>query len=146
MLPPTRQLSLGTTDWLATGAFVLGKHSLAWECGLCGLPGSALSWGGGDLSHPAPPALPCWPVPCPGFPDGLLDFPGPPDYFPAPPDYFPALASCTAIPGGCPESDSLLCCLLRVESMSLADRGNPGNITSRLVEKKKARDCLIPMG
>ncbi|CAK7312055.1 3-ketoacyl-CoA thiolase, peroxisomal [Vulpes lagopus] len=33
-----------------------------------------------------------------------------------------------------------------VESMSLADRGNPGNITSRLVEKKKARDCLIPMG
>uniref|UniRef100_A0A3Q2IA04 Acetyl-CoA acyltransferase 1 n=1 Tax=Equus caballus TaxID=9796 RepID=A0A3Q2IA04_HORSE len=35
---------------------------------------------------------------------------------------------------------------LRVESMSLADRGNPGNITSRLVEKKKAQDCLIPMG
>ncbi|GAB5576965.1 3-ketoacyl-CoA thiolase [Prionailurus iriomotensis] len=34
----------------------------------------------------------------------------------------------------------------RVESMSLADRGNPGNITSRLVEKEKARDCLIPMG
>ncbi|KAM9601684.1 3-ketoacyl-CoA thiolase, peroxisomal isoform 2-T2 [Trichechus inunguis] len=33
-----------------------------------------------------------------------------------------------------------------VESMSLADRGNPGNITSRLVEQKKARDCLIPMG
>ncbi|KAB0360187.1 hypothetical protein FD754_004343 [Muntiacus muntjak] len=33
-----------------------------------------------------------------------------------------------------------------VESMSLADRGNPGNITSRLVEKEKARDCLIPMG
>lgn len=30
--------------------------------------------------------------------------------------------------------------------MSLADRGNPGNITSRLVEKEKARDCLIPMG
>uniref|UniRef100_A0A8I5TZE8 Acetyl-CoA acyltransferase 1 n=1 Tax=Pongo abelii TaxID=9601 RepID=A0A8I5TZE8_PONAB len=35
---------------------------------------------------------------------------------------------------------------LRVESMSLADRGNPGNITSRLMEKEKARDCLIPMG
>uniref|UniRef100_A0A8C8X494 Acetyl-CoA acyltransferase 1 n=1 Tax=Panthera leo TaxID=9689 RepID=A0A8C8X494_PANLE len=35
---------------------------------------------------------------------------------------------------------------LRVESMSLADRGNPGNVTSRLVEKEKARDCLIPMG
>uniref|UniRef100_A0A452QL73 Acetyl-CoA acyltransferase 1 n=1 Tax=Ursus americanus TaxID=9643 RepID=A0A452QL73_URSAM len=34
----------------------------------------------------------------------------------------------------------------QVESMSLADRGNPGNITSRLVEKEKARDCLIPMG
>uniref|UniRef100_H0WTR2 Acetyl-CoA acyltransferase 1 n=1 Tax=Otolemur garnettii TaxID=30611 RepID=H0WTR2_OTOGA len=33
-----------------------------------------------------------------------------------------------------------------VESMSLADRGNPGNITSRLVENEKARDCLIPMG
>ncbi|EAW64517.1 acetyl-Coenzyme A acyltransferase 1 (peroxisomal 3-oxoacyl-Coenzyme A thiolase), isoform CRA_e [Homo sapiens] len=30
--------------------------------------------------------------------------------------------------------------------MSLADRGNPGNITSRLMEKEKARDCLIPMG
>uniref|UniRef100_A0A452E416 Acetyl-CoA acyltransferase 1 n=1 Tax=Capra hircus TaxID=9925 RepID=A0A452E416_CAPHI len=25
-------------------------------------------------------------------------------------------------------------------------RGNPGNVTSRLVENKKARDCLIPMG
>uniref|UniRef100_A0A8C0E5Z4 Acetyl-CoA acyltransferase 1 n=1 Tax=Balaenoptera musculus TaxID=9771 RepID=A0A8C0E5Z4_BALMU len=35
---------------------------------------------------------------------------------------------------------------LRVESMSLADRQNPGNVTSRLVEKEKARDCLIPMG
>uniref|UniRef100_A0A2K6LSK8 Acetyl-CoA acyltransferase 1 n=2 Tax=Rhinopithecus TaxID=542827 RepID=A0A2K6LSK8_RHIBE len=35
---------------------------------------------------------------------------------------------------------------LRVESMSLADRGNPGNITSRLMDKEKARDCLIPMG
>uniref|UniRef100_A0A8C9CIX7 Acetyl-CoA acyltransferase 1 n=1 Tax=Phocoena sinus TaxID=42100 RepID=A0A8C9CIX7_PHOSS len=35
---------------------------------------------------------------------------------------------------------------LRVESMSLADRANPGNVTSRLVEKEKARDCLIPMG
>uniref|UniRef100_A0A8D2JSP0 Acetyl-CoA acyltransferase 1 n=1 Tax=Sciurus vulgaris TaxID=55149 RepID=A0A8D2JSP0_SCIVU len=35
---------------------------------------------------------------------------------------------------------------LRVESMSLADRGNPGNITSRLLENEKARDCLIPMG
>uniref|UniRef100_A0A8C9JY26 Acetyl-CoA acyltransferase 1 n=1 Tax=Panthera tigris altaica TaxID=74533 RepID=A0A8C9JY26_PANTA len=33
-----------------------------------------------------------------------------------------------------------------LSSMSLADRGNPGNITSRLVEKEKARDCLIPMG
>uniref|UniRef100_A0A8D0VVB5 Acetyl-CoA acyltransferase 1 n=1 Tax=Sus scrofa TaxID=9823 RepID=A0A8D0VVB5_PIG len=35
---------------------------------------------------------------------------------------------------------------LRVESMTLGDRGNPGNISSRLVEKEKARDCLIPMG
>ncbi|XP_036594222.1 3-ketoacyl-CoA thiolase, peroxisomal [Trichosurus vulpecula] len=33
-----------------------------------------------------------------------------------------------------------------VESMSMATRGNPGNITSRLVENSKARDCLIPMG
>ncbi|KAM6169458.1 3-ketoacyl-CoA thiolase, peroxisomal isoform 2-T2 [Rhynchocyon petersi] len=33
-----------------------------------------------------------------------------------------------------------------VESMSLADRGNPGNITSRLVENTKATHCLIPMG
>lgn len=33
-----------------------------------------------------------------------------------------------------------------VESMSMADRGNPGNITSRLVENSKAKDCLIPMG
>ncbi|XP_047387602.1 3-ketoacyl-CoA thiolase B, peroxisomal-like isoform X1 [Sciurus carolinensis] len=33
-----------------------------------------------------------------------------------------------------------------VESMSLANRGNPGNITSRLLENEKARDCLIPMG
>uniref|UniRef100_A0A2K6P365 Acetyl-CoA acyltransferase 1 n=1 Tax=Rhinopithecus roxellana TaxID=61622 RepID=A0A2K6P365_RHIRO len=40
----------------------------------------------------------------------------------------------------------LLFLLPRVESMSLADRGNPGNITSRLMDKEKARDCLIPMG
>lgn len=33
-----------------------------------------------------------------------------------------------------------------VESMSLSDRGNPGNISSRLLENNKARDCLIPMG
>ncbi|XP_012892533.1 PREDICTED: 3-ketoacyl-CoA thiolase B, peroxisomal-like, partial [Dipodomys ordii] len=33
-----------------------------------------------------------------------------------------------------------------VESMSMAERGNPGNISSRLVDNKKARDCLIPMG
>uniref|UniRef100_A0A8C3YSZ5 Acetyl-CoA acyltransferase 1 n=1 Tax=Catagonus wagneri TaxID=51154 RepID=A0A8C3YSZ5_9CETA len=33
-----------------------------------------------------------------------------------------------------------------VESMSLQDVGNLGNITSRLMEKDKARDCLIPMG
>ncbi|CAO2633230.1 3-ketoacyl-CoA thiolase B, peroxisomal [Lemmus lemmus] len=36
--------------------------------------------------------------------------------------------------------------LLRVESMSLSERGNPGNISSRLLENEKARDCLIPMG
>ncbi|XP_021121741.1 3-ketoacyl-CoA thiolase B, peroxisomal isoform X4 [Heterocephalus glaber] len=33
-----------------------------------------------------------------------------------------------------------------VESMSLAEIGKPGNITSRLLENEKARDCLIPMG
>ncbi|XP_038611443.1 3-ketoacyl-CoA thiolase, peroxisomal [Tachyglossus aculeatus] len=33
-----------------------------------------------------------------------------------------------------------------VESMSLAERSNPGNVTSRLLENEKARDCLIPMG
>ncbi|XP_034339893.1 3-ketoacyl-CoA thiolase A, peroxisomal [Arvicanthis niloticus] len=33
-----------------------------------------------------------------------------------------------------------------VESMSLSKRGNPGNISSRLLESEKARDCLIPMG
>uniref|UniRef100_A0A8I6AEX9 Acetyl-Coenzyme A acyltransferase 1B n=1 Tax=Rattus norvegicus TaxID=10116 RepID=A0A8I6AEX9_RAT len=36
--------------------------------------------------------------------------------------------------------------LLRVESMTLSERGNPGNISSRLLENEKARDCLIPMG
>ncbi|NIG58494.1 3-ketoacyl-CoA thiolase, peroxisomal [Pontoporia blainvillei] len=44
---------------------------------------------------------------------------------------------------GNPANDHLL---FSVESMSLADRANPGNVTSRLVEKEKARDCLIPMG
>uniref|UniRef100_A0A2I3TGQ8 Acetyl-CoA acyltransferase 1 n=1 Tax=Pan troglodytes TaxID=9598 RepID=A0A2I3TGQ8_PANTR len=62
-----------------------------------------------------------------------------------------ALAKCSAISGGVllgPSSPYLLLLFLlpRVESMSLADRGNPGNITSRLMEKEKARDCLIPMG
>uniref|UniRef100_A0A8C0XDV5 acetyl-CoA C-acetyltransferase n=1 Tax=Castor canadensis TaxID=51338 RepID=A0A8C0XDV5_CASCN len=33
-----------------------------------------------------------------------------------------------------------------VESMSLSGRMNPGNITSRAMENKKARDCLTPMG
>ncbi|KAM4815103.1 3-ketoacyl-CoA thiolase, peroxisomal isoform 1-T1 [Thomomys bottae] len=33
-----------------------------------------------------------------------------------------------------------------VESMSLSERMNPGNISSRLVDNEKARDCLIPMG
>ncbi|XP_048193313.1 3-ketoacyl-CoA thiolase B, peroxisomal-like [Perognathus longimembris pacificus] len=33
-----------------------------------------------------------------------------------------------------------------VESMSMSERGNPGNISSRLVDNEKARDCLIPMG
>lgn len=33
-----------------------------------------------------------------------------------------------------------------VESMTLSQRGNHGNISSRLLENEKARDCLIPMG
>lgn len=33
-----------------------------------------------------------------------------------------------------------------VESMTMGDAQNVGNITSRLVEKEKARDCLTPMG
>lgn len=33
-----------------------------------------------------------------------------------------------------------------VESMSLSGMGNPGNISSRLLESEKARDCLTPMG
>uniref|UniRef100_A0A8C6QTS2 Acetyl-CoA acyltransferase 1 n=1 Tax=Nannospalax galili TaxID=1026970 RepID=A0A8C6QTS2_NANGA len=31
-------------------------------------------------------------------------------------------------------------------SMSLSPKGNLGNLTSRLLENEKARDCLIPMG
>lgn len=30
--------------------------------------------------------------------------------------------------------------------MSLSGMGNPGNISSRLLESEKARDCLTPMG
>uniref|UniRef100_A0AAQ5XG14 Acetyl-CoA acyltransferase 1 n=1 Tax=Amphiprion ocellaris TaxID=80972 RepID=A0AAQ5XG14_AMPOC len=37
-----------------------------------------------------------------------------------------------------------VCC--RVESMSLQSIGNPGDLTSRLSDVEKARDCLIPMG
>ncbi|MBN3288165.1 THIKA thiolase, partial [Polyodon spathula] len=33
-----------------------------------------------------------------------------------------------------------------VESMSLRSAGNPGDVSSRLVDNEKARDCLIPMG
>ncbi|XP_050996425.1 3-ketoacyl-CoA thiolase B, peroxisomal-like [Acomys russatus] len=33
-----------------------------------------------------------------------------------------------------------------VESMTLSQRGNSGNISLRLLENEKARDCLIPMG
>ncbi|KAM4595204.1 3-ketoacyl-CoA thiolase, peroxisomal [Fundulus diaphanus] len=33
-----------------------------------------------------------------------------------------------------------------VESMSLRSIGNPGDLSSRLVENDKARDCLVPMG
>lgn len=33
-----------------------------------------------------------------------------------------------------------------VESMSLRSPGNPGDVSSRLMDNEKARDCLIPMG
>ncbi|XP_076868775.1 3-ketoacyl-CoA thiolase, peroxisomal [Brachyhypopomus gauderio] len=33
-----------------------------------------------------------------------------------------------------------------VESMSLQSVGNPGDISSRLMDNEKARDCLVPMG
>ncbi|XP_059187072.1 3-ketoacyl-CoA thiolase, peroxisomal [Centropristis striata] len=33
-----------------------------------------------------------------------------------------------------------------VESMSLRSVGNPGDLSSRLVDVEKARDCIIPMG
>nr|XP_005297193.1 3-ketoacyl-CoA thiolase, peroxisomal isoform X2 [Chrysemys picta bellii] len=35
---------------------------------------------------------------------------------------------------------------LRVETMSLRDTGNPGDVSSRMMDNSKARDCLIPMG
>uniref|UniRef100_A0A8C3I035 acetyl-CoA C-acetyltransferase n=1 Tax=Chrysemys picta bellii TaxID=8478 RepID=A0A8C3I035_CHRPI len=33
-----------------------------------------------------------------------------------------------------------------VETMSLRDTGNPGDVSSRMMDNSKARDCLIPMG
>ncbi|KAG7488703.1 hypothetical protein MATL_G00037270 [Megalops atlanticus] len=33
-----------------------------------------------------------------------------------------------------------------VESMTLRSAGNPGDISSRLMDNEKARDCIIPMG
>uniref|UniRef100_A0A7N8XXG1 Acetyl-CoA acyltransferase 1 n=1 Tax=Mastacembelus armatus TaxID=205130 RepID=A0A7N8XXG1_9TELE len=33
-----------------------------------------------------------------------------------------------------------------VESMSLRSMGNPGDLSSRLTDNEKARDCIIPMG
>lgn len=115
---------------------MLGKHSPAWECGLC----SALSWcGGGGDSAALHPQL-CLASQCPaqGFQAACWVSQGPLAVSQDSQD--------AELPQGSPEGDDLLRCLLRVESMSLADRGNPGNITSRLVEKEKARDCLIPMG
>uniref|UniRef100_A0AAY5K4L2 Acetyl-CoA acyltransferase 1 n=1 Tax=Esox lucius TaxID=8010 RepID=A0AAY5K4L2_ESOLU len=35
---------------------------------------------------------------------------------------------------------------LRVESMSLRNPGEPGDVSSRLMDNDKARDCIIPMG
>ncbi|XP_025033267.1 3-ketoacyl-CoA thiolase B, peroxisomal-like [Python bivittatus] len=33
-----------------------------------------------------------------------------------------------------------------VESMSLGSATNPGDVSSRIMDNSKARDCLIPMG
>lgn len=33
-----------------------------------------------------------------------------------------------------------------VESMSLRGIGNPGDLSSRLMDNDKARDCIVPMG
>ena len=39
-----------------------------------------------------------------------------------------------------------VCVCFRVESMSLQSIGNPGDLSSRLTDNDKARDCIIPMG
>lgn len=39
-----------------------------------------------------------------------------------------------------------VCVYSSVESMSLRSATNPGDLSSRLVDHDKARDCLIPMG
>lgn len=35
---------------------------------------------------------------------------------------------------------------VRVESMSLRSIGSPGDLSSRLGDNDKARDCIVPMG
>lgn len=39
-----------------------------------------------------------------------------------------------------------VCVCVSVESMSLRSVGNPGDLSSRLMDNDKARDCIIPMG
>lgn len=39
-----------------------------------------------------------------------------------------------------------VCVCCSVESMSLRSATNPGDLSSRLADNDKARDCLIPMG
>uniref|UniRef100_A0A8C7SKR3 Acetyl-CoA acyltransferase 1 n=1 Tax=Oncorhynchus mykiss TaxID=8022 RepID=A0A8C7SKR3_ONCMY len=50
------------------------------------------------------------------------------------------------IAGNNPTYYSLFCLVSRVESMSLRDAGEPGDVSSRLMDYEKARDCVIPMG
>uniref|UniRef100_A0A8C7LHK7 Acetyl-CoA acyltransferase 1 n=1 Tax=Oncorhynchus kisutch TaxID=8019 RepID=A0A8C7LHK7_ONCKI len=50
------------------------------------------------------------------------------------------------VAGNNPTYYSLFCLVSRVESMSLRDAGEPGDVSSRLMDYEKARDCVIPMG
>lgn len=44
------------------------------------------------------------------------------------------------------ESSDRECACTRVESMSLQSISNPGDLSSRLMDNSKLRDCIILMG